>query len=206
LLKSERERLRAAFDRLRLGLSDYWKTPLSKTQRQERERLVAAIARLRLPELKEYPDLPELARKAILQGRVYRSYSFTQPFWLPKFRITEQSKEEWEREADELYLKYRVEEWRKCHVYLSVDEPVAELRKRRGSGKTGRNASTDERYEWAALRWLGLSWKSIAGLCLPCRSKRALTAAVSTVEKAATEILRSAGFENQLPDLKIRSD
>jgi hypothetical protein len=199
----ERQRLSAAIDRLRQGLPDYLQAPWSKAERQERERLVAAIdrLRLRLPDLEKHHHLAELAYKELLHRRVDRSWIFVRKFELPSFHISQQTTEEYRREALKQFQKFLDDQMNKYWWCINVDAPVAEPRKRRGPGRTGRNAATNARFEWAVLRWFGLSWECIAGLYRLCKSQKELMAAVSTIEKAATEILRTTRLTIQLPDL-----
>ena len=159
---------------------------LSKSQRQERELLIAAMKQMGLTNA-----LVEAFRRALLEPRVNRSYVFPEKkHRLPPLR-SDQSLKEWKREADEYLQKVRDEELRIALLLTGVDAPpIAGLLITRGPGKTGRNASTDERYKWAAHSLLFRllsgrpSWKEIAG-----------EAEVSTVSKAATEILRRAGLD-----------
>ena len=136
------------------------------------------------------PDLVELCRKALLQGRVHKTWIF-QRFQLPNY--SGQPEAEWQREKDAKFTKFCDSQLAKLRLSQWFDgdtmvNPVA----RRGPGGKARNANPDDRYEWAALRWLGFSWKSIAGLYRPCSSGQKLMAAASAIEKAANKILRGA--------------
>jgi hypothetical protein len=161
---------------------------LSRSEWQERERLIAAFDRLiqRWPDVPELRDMAERASKEFQQGRVQIAWAFPQKFQLPEFRLSEQSEEEhWEESVQKL-RKFWEAQLRIYRLFKNLDEPVAdEPRKRRGPGKKGRNTSIDVRHEWAALRWLGISSKRIAGLYRT-------TATVSAIEKATSEILRRA--------------
>ena len=173
---------------------------LSKAEREERERLAAAIERMVKANRLRWPAdiaerVPQALRQALLGGvHVNRSWVFTKKYSLPEFRINEQSPQEWIREADENYRKFRDDELRKCLVATSVDFPVAELAKRRGRGKKGRNASVQDRYEWAVLHWMKWDWASIAKFYFPGKPEREMAAAISKVTKAGNDILRSAGL------------
>jgi hypothetical protein len=173
---------------------------LSKAEREERERLAAAIERMVKGNRLRWPvdkaeRVPQALAEALLGGvHVDRSWVFTKKYSLPEFRIDEQSPEEWIRETDEKYRKFRDDELRKCLVATSVDFPVAKLTKRRGPGKKGRNVSIAERYEWAALRWLKYDWDTIARAYFHSELEQELAAAVSKVTKAGNDILRSAGL------------
>ena len=167
---------------------------LSKAEREERERLAAAFERL--ANRWGWPaDVVERGRQGLLGGvHVNLSWLFTKKYSLPDFRINDQLPEEWIREADEKYYKYRDDELRKCLVATCVDFPVAELTKRRGPGKKRRNASTEDRYEWAVLRLLKRPWDQIAQAYFSCESARDVAAAVDIVTKAGNAILSSAGL------------
>jgi hypothetical protein len=163
---------------------------LSKAEREERERLAAAIQRL-ANRLGWPADIAELGRQALqLEVHVDRSWIFTKKYSLPDFLINEQSPEEWTREADEKYHKFRDDELRKCLSANNVDFPVVEPTKRRGR----RNASINARHEWAALRWLRYDWDTIARLYFTCDLEQELAAAIARVTKAGNEILRRAGL------------
>jgi len=155
---------------------------------------MAAINRLKwLP-----PEATELARELFKAVHVKKSWACDQLFRPPAFRMSEQSEAAWKREVlkeCEKFCDIQLERWRpwvRAGFDERVDESDTKPDKHRGPGKTGRNVSVDARYEWAALRALGLHWKSIAGRYLPCKSEQELTTAVSRVQKAANKILRSA--------------
>jgi hypothetical protein len=172
---------------------------LSASERQERELLIAAMQRLDLPD-----ESVNGFRKTLLEPLVNRAYIFLpKKHKLPPLR-SDQSLEEWKREADE-YLRKEVRD-KELGIALQVTgwdaPPIAGLAiKRRGQGGKGRNVSTEKRYEAAALRllvvleWHNLSWNDIARRYRPCESERELDAAVSAVKKAAKQILRRAGID-----------
>jgi hypothetical protein len=179
---------------------------LSKTERAERKRIVDAIEQMtqRPGWPAAFADFSEAAREVLLGVHVDRSCHFPkQLVQLPDIR-PEQSLDEWKLKADEVLQKFRDDSLREYFGATSVDDPapLAEPRQRRGHGKTrpGKirsNTAIQKRYELAALRWMGFSWKSIAEAYRPCKSESELSAAENTVAKAGNEILRDAGLLDQ---------
>lgn len=79
---------------------------------------------------------------------------------------------------------------------LGVDQEIPPIRRSRGPGKTERNVTIQDRYKWAALRLTRLPWKEIAARC---------QADTSTVTKAASSVLFTAGWPTKLSAIKAGS-
>ena len=158
----------------------------SNRQHETRLRIVQALVRLRIP-------------RARWPGFVRASYNvktrFTQdarpaPFQPPEFDRLNQSRADWTKVADAAWETHRNQFLAECDFWVKtgVDDEIPEAKRRRGAGKkTSRpNTSIDLRFEWAAQRLCGLDWKEIADL----------SENVSTVAKAAKEVLEAAGWRS----------
>jgi len=130
---------------------------LSKFGREERNRIIAAFERLGIPREKWLPLVgPE-------PPQIYQSLRSLEKFTPPAFNSYEQTEEEWIALADEAWRKFRdnLVQRQRLARQLGVDE-VLKPKRRRGQGKTARNARVEDGYEWAALRLMGMQWKEIA--------------------------------------------
>jgi len=223
--------LHDAADQLRQGLPEAFpeglKTAVSMFEQQERGRIVHAIdraidrLRVQLPNLQVPPDLTELADKELLLPRIHRSVLFNkpfesppiEPFWPPSFEALEQSSEKNWEETEKAYNKHIKPLFEALRAYwedrfqlfhaVTSDAPIADPKRRRGAGPTARNAGINERYEQAALRFLGLDWTTIAKLYRLSDSPEEFDRSVNTITQAATRILEDAGLDRvRIPGVK----
>ena len=156
---------------------------LSKFARDERRRIIEAFQRLgESPEAWSRLVGPE---PTVSDGGQMPG----DPFWPPAFNPYEQTSEEWKAlalAALQNYLDEFLKSYQAC-VNIGLDEPMEVPKQRRV-----RNASINERYEWAALRLIGDSWKEIAVRYGHCATQEDLDRVEDAVRKTATNILRRA--------------
>ena len=158
-------------------------------QREARVGIQRALARLRIPQ-KEWPSF-------VLEplGEEYSQPVSPAPFQAPIFKRLHQSPGEWRRLANADWEAHREKFLRgqEFRVEKGLDEAIPERKRERIRGKdvSGRKASLIVRYKWAAKRLCGLSWKDIAGV-----------KNVDAVRRAASEVLRLAGWPSKLGVIK----
>lgn len=181
----------------------YKPRPFSKNEREVRALILAALEILPACDL----ALLEQLRKA--EPFTFHSmFLFPEPFQFscPDFHRYEESIEEWSARTDaELQRAWQqalAEHVETLHGWKRWDEDIdgltiAEPKRRRGPGKTGRTSSFEDRCKWAAERILGRGWKEIAGQYLPDRQN-----AAATVRQGATELLRTAHLDEFIRKLK----
>jgi hypothetical protein len=133
-----------------------------------RTRIVDAYGRLGT-------ELPDFVRAFLTNPQQYYDPSSPLPFQAPDFDRLNQSREDWEKEADQAWEKHRKEFLRICEVWveIGVDEKIEATVRARGPGEKGPtkagsrkrrdNTPIDKRYEWAAKRLAGEPIKAIAG-------------------------------------------
>lgn len=124
------------------------------------------------------------------------------PFWLPPRRRYEQSQDEYKALSDVEFRKYRD---RQLAIWdgMNADNPVPPARRHRGPGKTRRNATLENRYEWAALALIGRTPLEIATIYQPRRPLEF----ESTVRKSIEDTLSLAeldGVRRRLAKLSRR--
>jgi hypothetical protein len=120
------------------------------------------------------------------------------PFQPPAFeRLGQQSIDEWKNSADAAWEQHRnrIIAQQQAAEERGIDEKIPTLKRIRGQGKTNHNANIEERYKWAARRLLGGGWKEIAE-----------DADESTVRKAASQVLHTAGWPTKLSAIKQPSN
>jgi hypothetical protein len=158
-------------------------------QREARVGIQRALARLKIPQ-KEWPSFVQEP----LGDEYFQSVS-PAPFQAPIFKRLHQSPGEWSRLADAAWEAHREKFLRgdEFRVEKGLDEAIPERKRERIRGKdvSGCKESPIVRYEWAAKRLCGLSWKEIAG------DKN-----VDAVRRAASEVLRLAGWPSKLRVIK----
>ena len=174
---------------------------LSKYARQERNRVLEACKRLGMP-----ADVLDALHR-LEPARIYHSWVSPKSFRPPPFRKYDQSPEEWKAIADAEWQKFRDAWIQDCLSFESagVDEPVSQPKPPRGPGKSGRNADIAERYEWAALRLAGLSYKEIASRYRTTDFEQELMSAADAVRKSTNELLRTTGLDKILETAKQTS-
>jgi hypothetical protein len=158
-------------------------------RREAQQNIIAALRNLGIdrnqwPRCVQPPDWPE-------NRQTFQLAAF-QP---PHFEGLHQSPDDWKRKATKAFEEYLDEQVRKLEFWIATNVEIGsgEAARFRGSGKTERNANIEERYKWAALRLSGLSWKEIAA-----HSKLG----TSTVTKAASKVLGTAGWPTKLSAIK----
>jgi hypothetical protein len=163
-------------------------------ERQTRLRIVEAFERLQIPR-DQWPgfveDLAPEHRQKFRQA----------PFQPPVFDGLHQSPGDWAKEANAAWALHRDIFVRaaQCSIEKGVDNELPAPEPARGQGKKSRtrmNTPIDRRYEWAALRLCGKSWKEIAGKAYE----------LSTVTKAAQNVLRLAGWHEMAKTAKRRAN
>jgi hypothetical protein len=116
----------------------------------------------------------------------------------------EESPEEWSARANAdlqpRWKRFLDKQVADLHAWKLTDEriaggPIAEPKRRRGPGKTGRTSSFEDRCKWAAERLLGREWDDIAVQYLKPQSDRELQNAAATVRQGATDLLRTARLD-----------
>jgi len=170
-----------------------------KNREQEvRTRIVRTLQELAIPAT-EWPDFIQSWQvNAPHQQRF--GHKVTPPsFQPPVYDRLAQSIEEWKKVADAAWERLRDHFVRQRRYWeqVGVDEKIPPATKTRGPGKTGRYAKIEDRYKWAALRLRGLAWKEIAAQS---------PADISTVTKAATQVLRAAGWPAKLSAIKAAAN
>jgi hypothetical protein len=174
----------------RVGLGS---TALTKSGREARSEIIAALKRLGIPSETWLPLVgpePNLGHRKWIPNQHNR-------FIPPKWEQLEQSPEEWKTLADAAWHKHRdslMAQWQSMAV-KGLDEPTQARKNRRRSGKPGRNAGFEQRYEWAALRLTGVEWKQIAFQYCVNSPETQLGAFEDVVRKGATKLLRLAGLD-----------
>jgi hypothetical protein len=158
-----------------------------KRGREEaQERMIAALVRLERP----LPPVTQFRSKS--EGRQRFE---APPFQPPMFDSFRQTPEQWRKSADAAWKTYRSAQLIRMRYWADHGLDARGPMNLRGPGKTERNHRIEDRAEWAARRLSGDSWKEIA----------AVTGAdVSTVMKAASEILRTAGWPTR-PNRQVES-
>ena len=112
------------------------------------------------------------------------------------FQRLQQSIREWKASADAAWKNHRDRWIRTLQSWAEkgIDEEIAEEKGARGPGIKGtkrKNSVVMRRYEWAAKRLCGYGWKEISNADL-----------ADKVRKAASEVLRLAGWPTKLRDIK----
>jgi hypothetical protein len=169
---------------------------LTRQCREARRQIIEAFRRLDIPEAEwsQFADPERLCE----QSRVPRTDEWFAP---PPFNRLEQSLEDWKAIADAAWRDHRdglVEKWQRCLLTIpGVDEPLMQKKRRRGVGKTARNAELSERFEWAAQRLLGHGWKEIVRSNRHDLTEAEQRRSEDAVRKAATEILNIAEWTTE---------
>ena len=154
-----------------------------------RLQIVAAFQRLGLP-YREWPDFVQKFH-ASPQAQALFQESISPPgFQPPDFERLTESAAEWKKRADAGWRRHRDDFLQQCQsfVELGIDEEIPPTKNIRGGGRKGRNAPTDQRFEWAARRLMGAPWKEIA----------AESFQVDQVKKAASEVLKRADWPTKV--------
>ena len=159
----------------------------AKTNRQREIRLgiILALRRLRVSEDK----WPDYVREYYANPERHPKYHQRVPvplFQPPPFDKLNQSPEDWRKDADAAWEKHRNSFLKVCVYWIDagVDEAIPAARRMRGVGEKARNASTDQRFEWAARRLIGSEWPDIAGSVFKA----------DQVRKTTAKVLRDAGW------------
>ena len=162
--------------------------PIPKFARDERMRFIQAFQRL--GESRETWSRLVGPEPTVIYGGQMPG----EPFWPPAFNPYEQTPEEWKALAlaeCQNYLDQFLKSYQ-ASVNIGLDERLQLPKQSRV-----RNASINERYEWAALRLMGVSWKEIAGRYCHCATQEDFDKAKVAVRKTATETLRRARLEQR---------
>jgi hypothetical protein len=151
-------------------------------QREARMRIQQELVRLRIPTVK----WPGFAQEPVYSE--LRHSIVPPPFKPPEFERLRESVHDWEVRADESWNAYkqRFKDSEDFYVEKGINEALPKKKGMRGRGTKGvrgKNSIIHLRYEWAAKRLCGYSWKQISDSTGP-----------DTVRKAATEVLRVAGW------------
>lgn len=143
-------------------------------EREARLRIIDAFGRIGLS-YRQWPDFVQAFYSDPLQRIEYRQFMMPSPFQAPDFDRLNQSPKDWVRVADQAWEVHRKKFLQECEDWVSagVDEPIAEVKCARGTGKKasargggrrrGGNTPMDRRYEWAARYLLKVPLKEIAG-------------------------------------------
>lgn len=160
-------------------------------QHQARIGILQALSRLGIP-LLDWPDFIQAYYTASSQRTTSHQLMFPEPFQPPPFDRLNETAELWTKRADLEWQRHRNRFLQTCEFWIAqgVDEkiPVTKLNRGPGKAQPGRkrqNTAIERRYEWAAMRLCRKSWKEIA---FKYQTKE------STVIKAATDVLRTAGW------------
>jgi len=160
---------------------------LTKAAIKERERIVDALVQCGWERALAAETVEILGESA-----VYVDRTLTVPMsaaFRPTFRLFNETRAEWNKRTMAEFLSYRNK--------LGRDwSPVFQGGPRRGPGKKGRNTPLNRRYEWAAMRVDGWSWKRIAKAHNPAATGKALTSLIDTVRRAVASIFQTAEIED----------
>ena len=162
-------------------------------QREARSDIVDALRAMVEPH-DRWPDFVQAWEANARYEPHYSHQVFAPQFQPPAYeRLGQQSIEQWKSRADAAWRQHRnrfVAQQQEAEK-RGIDEKIPPPRRTRGPGRANRNANIDERYKWAGRRLLGSEWKEIAN-----------GEDVSTVRKAASQVLRSAGWPIKLSAIK----
>ena len=117
-------------------------------------------------------------------------------FQPPNFERLHQSVRDWQASADNAWKEHRDKWVRTLQFWVEkgIDEQIVEAKQARNPGIRGsrrKNSVVTVRYEWAAKRLCGCGWKEISKAHFP-----------DAVRKAASEVLRLAGWPAKLSEIK----
>jgi hypothetical protein len=165
---------------------------VANRQNTARAALLAALVRLEIPE-DRWPEFVQDYKARQAQNTKFRQRLHPPPFAPPVFDPLNQSTDDWVKSADAAWGKHRDQflEKREFWRRVGVDAEISPSKQARVSGKT---PSVTQRYDWAAMRLCGDSWKEIASIH---QMKE------STVTKAATAVLEMADWPTK-PTTKRR--
>lgn len=165
---------------------------------EARGRIVQAFQTLNVP-IQEWPSFVQYWQ-ADAHNRSKFSHNVMPPSFQPPVydRLGQLSIAQWKKLADAAWEQHREGflQRRQQWMDLGVDQEIPPIRRSRGPGKTERNVTIQDRYKWAALRLTRLPWKEIAARC---------QADTSTVTKAASSVLFTAGWPTKLSAIKAGS-
>jgi hypothetical protein len=152
-------------------------------RREARQNIIVALQSFgidpgRWPRYVQRPDWPE-------NRQMFQLKAFLPPY----FEGLHQSPDEWKKKTRTAFEKYLDEQIGKLEFWIAANVETRSEGRFRGLGKTGRNIDIEQRYRWAAQRLTGIAWTKIAEQSL---------ARTSTVTKAATAVLRAAGWPTKL--------
>jgi hypothetical protein len=168
-------------------------------ERENRLRIIDAFGRLGLSQ-SQWPDFVRAFYADPLQRIEYRQSMMPSQFQAPDFDRLNQSPEDWVVVADKAWEVHRNNFLQECEDWVTagVDEPIAEVKRARGTGKErsgrvvgrrrGGNTPMDRRDEWAARYLVKVPLKEIAGA----------DADATTVGRVAREILRLSGWATKV--------
>ena len=155
-----------------------------------RDGVLQTLVRLGIPQ-RQWPNSVLAHYKGSSHRHLFRQI-IDLAFQPPPFDRLNESPEEWKKKADADWERRR-DRFLAANEYRStqgIDGRIAPTKRSRGPGKTQKarkrkNTAIEYRYEWAARRLCGEQWKEIA---FKYQIKE------STVIKAASEVLRTAGW------------
>jgi hypothetical protein len=144
--------------------------------------------------------IPQACLPAEIQGHISshrtkaRSRLAPPHFKPPAFDRLNETEAEWVEKSDRAWKQHQEAFLERSHGWerLGVSATLPPVKSTRGRGEVKpdrkrSNSTPAQRYEWAALRLVGNSWKEIAAR---------YQAKESAVTKAATAILRKCGLGN----------
>jgi antitoxin (DNA-binding transcriptional repressor) of toxin-antitoxin stability system len=169
---------------------------LKNRELSARLQIIGSLQRLGIPHSK-WPDFVKSFYGNPQEGAGYSACIAPPPFQAPEFDQLKQSYEQWEKAADKAWKQHRkqfIQRFCQYAVTLGVDQEIPPAKRRRGTGRTGRNAPPRLRFEWAARRLSGAAWKEIAGASFQ----------EDHVKKAASEVLKEAGWPTKVKLPKAR--
>ena len=159
---------------------------VANRQNIARAAILAALDRLKIPE-DRWPEFVQDYKARQAQHTKFRQRLHPPPFAPPVFDPLNQSTDDWVKSADAAWAKHRDQflEKREFWRRVGVDAEISPSKQARA----GKTPSVTQRYDCAAMRLCGDSWKEIAAIH---HMKE------STVIKAATAVLRGADWPTKL--------
>lgn len=154
-----------------------------------RLQIIGALQTLGIPQ-SQWPDFVRTFHTDPQARTEFEHSAIPPPFQPPDFDRLHESLQDWIKKSNAAWRQYqaRFKEAEQAWITQGVDEEIPLAKSTRGTGRMGRNAALDLRYQWAARRLSGAAWKEI-----PCGSFK-----MDQVKKAATAVLKLADWPTTL--------